>query len=61
MGSEIMGHIKRYVGAESRGTSEIPGHRLSGSCPFSSAVFGILESKGGRELPTRGVPGVTVE
>lgn len=49
--------MERCAGAASSGTSEIPGHCLRGSCPFSNAGFGVLESKGGRELPTGGVPG----
>lgn len=51
-GSEIMESMERHVGAESSGTSEIPEHCLSGRCPFSNAVTGMLESKVGCELPT---------
>lgn len=51
MGSAIMGPMERHGGAESSGTSEIPEHCLSGSCPFSSAVTGMLKSNGGCELP----------
>lgn len=51
VGSAIMGPMERHRGAESSGTSEIPEHCFSGSCPFSSAVTSMLESKGGCELP----------
>lgn len=46
-----MGPMERHGGAESSGTSEIPEHCLRGSCLFSSAVTGVLEAKGGCELP----------